>query len=129
MGKSNLCYCKYFIGGDKCPTGTNNIVANTKRHRNQMKTMIATGDKNLILTENTAHYYGIILVMYHNTGYFLTRVLVKLATGIKYDARGYDGTIAKTASQANVFATNHMDETTGVQIAFGQRNNWNNNFV
>mmetsp|Transcript_8961 Transcript_8961/g.16417 ORF Transcript_8961/g.16417 Transcript_8961/m.16417 type:complete len:921 (-) Transcript_8961:271-3033(-) len=89
-------------------------------------------DKDQTETVNQAedaHDYGVIVVMYHKTGYVLTRLLMKLTIGLEYEAIGYNESEVQKAVQVVGSSVDHVDEKTGVPIAFGQRGNWNRNFV
>jgi len=78
---------------------------------------------------NDAHDYGVLIVMYHKTGYVLTRRLMKLTIGLEYEARGYSAQQIKQSMKVPGHKVEHIDEKLGIQIAFGQRGNWNRNFV
>ena len=77
----------------------------------------------------SAHDYGVVMVMYHKTGYVLSRILMKLTIGLEYEAMGRSEKEVKEAKSVLGRAVDHIDETTGERIAFDQRGNWNNNFV
>ena len=69
-----------------------------------------------------AHHYGVIFVMYHKTGYVLTRFLLKEILELEIRARGY----AEGKVQVNLtgYAIDYVDEKTGSPIAFGRRGSW-----
>ena len=81
------------------------------------------------------HNYGILLTHYHKTGYVLSRHLMKLVIDLEYRSRGMSTPLeSKNTTQAKTSikvqkTIDHFDKSTGVQIAFGQRGNWNRNFV
>jgi hypothetical protein len=81
------------------------------------------------------HNYGILLTHYHKTGYVLSRHLMKLVIDLEYRSRGMSTPLeSANTTQAKISikmhkTIDHFDKSTGVQIAFGQRGNWNRNFV
>ena len=81
------------------------------------------------------HNYGILLTHYHKTGYVLSRHLMKLVIDLEYRSRGMSSPLeSANTTQAKISikvhkTIDHFDKSTGVQIAFGQRGNWNRNFV
>mmetsp|Transcript_12385 Transcript_12385/g.29246 ORF Transcript_12385/g.29246 Transcript_12385/m.29246 type:complete len:668 (+) Transcript_12385:2162-4165(+) len=70
------------------------------------------------------HDSSVLIVMYHKTGYVLTRHLAKSAIDMEFQARGRAHKKNKLGPSLDNF-----DEETGEQIAFGLRGNWNSNFV
>ncbi|KAL7525342.1 hypothetical protein ACHAXR_000962, partial [Thalassiosira sp. AJA248-18] len=59
----------------------------------------------------------------------LSRILMKNTIGLEYEARGRSKKEVNSAKSIMGPSVDHVDENTGETIAFGQRGNWNSNFV
>ena len=69
-----------------------------------------------------AHRYGVIFVMYHKTGYVLSRFLAKEIIELEHKARGYAKKEVRVV--LNSYAQDYVDKETGTTIAFGRRGGW-----
>ena len=85
-------------------------------------------DPNADRTED-AHEYAVAILMYHKTGYVLSRLLMKLTIGLEYEGRDRTTSEIKDSQSALGHSLHHYDEDTGETIAFSQMGNWNSNFV
>ncbi|KAL7544488.1 hypothetical protein ACHAWF_007867, partial [Thalassiosira exigua] len=78
---------------------------------------------------DAAHAYAVVVVHYHKTGYVLVRTLMKATIALEYEARNRTAKEIDAARNILGHEHDHFDNQTGAQIAFGQRGNWNSNYV
>lgn len=97
--------------------------------------IITDDDDNENEHDDESHNYAILLTHYHKTGYVLSRLLMNLVVDLEYQSHGLVSPLqnAKTAIESRniqkLRTMDHIDNNTGIQIAFGQRGNWIRNFV
>ncbi|KAL3763699.1 hypothetical protein ACHAWU_008021 [Discostella pseudostelligera] len=103
-------------------------------NNNVTEEFIVTDDDNNE-HDDEPHNYAILLTHYHKTGFVLSRLLMNLVVDLEYQSHGLVSPLqnAKTAIESRniqkLRTMDHIDNNTGIQIAFGQRGNWIRNFV